>query len=336
MSIPRLSVLMPVRNARETLDEALESIRAQTFADYEVIAVDDGSTDGSGEALDRWSQRDPRIRVVCSQTPGLANALNTGLAVCQAELVARMDADDVCFPTRFARSLEFVEQHPEISVVGTQVEIFRTDRPVSPNLQTYAAWMNALLLPEELARERFIESPLCHPSVLFRRTAITQAGGYRAGDHPEDYELWLRLHDLGHTLAKVPAVLLRWRDHDRRATRQDSRYRRDAHLSLKAHHLAHALHATSVIIWGTGPLGLRLFRALRARGVRVEGLVDIAPRKIGQKIDGVRVWGPEQLPSPQFGLHLIAAVGAHGGRSDIRVHAGRCGYQEGVNLTCAA
>src|SRR5262249_31050826 len=155
-----------------------------------------------------------------------------------------------------------------------------------PNLLAYGRWLNTLTSSERLFHDRFVESPLCHGSVLLRRAALEAAGGWHDGDFPEDWELWLRLLESGHRLACVPEVLYRWRDHDGRLTRTDTRYARDRHLALKARYLAQRLGHGPVVIAGAGETGLKLGRLLRSAGVELERFVDVSPKKIGQRIEG--------------------------------------------------
>jgi hypothetical protein len=259
------------------------------------------------------------------------HALNEGLARARAPLIARMDADDECAPQRLEKSVAALTEG--LAGVGTQVEIFRDDRPVSPNLRAYGDWLNALTSPELLFRDRFVESPLCHGSVLLRRSALQAEGGWSDGDFPEDWELWLRLLEAGHRLSCVPEVLYRWRDHDARLTRTDARYGADRHLKLKARFLA-ARHKR-VEIAGAGQTGLKLARLLRSQGVSVERFVDVSPKKIGQRIEGVRVVAPHDVGPPR-GTHLIAAAGSKGARDEIRRHLATLGWREGEHFTCAA
>jgi len=230
-----------------------------------------------------------------------------------------------------------LEADTRLGAVGTQVEIFREDRPVSPNMRAYERWLNSLTTPDRLFTDRFVESPLCHPSVTLRRAALEAVGGWEDGDFPEDYQLWLKLLHAGWRLQAVEPVLFRWRDHDGRLTRTDPRYAAKAFLPLKARFLAEGLRARGrrVGLWGAGQVGLALSRLLREHDLPVEFLVEVNPRKIGQRIDGVKVIAPESLESPGA-LHLIAAVGSPGAREEIRAFLRERGWVEGPDFTCAA
>jgi glycosyltransferase involved in cell wall biosynthesis len=332
----RVSVLLPARDAEATVERAVRSVLAQTLEDLELVAVDDGSRDGTRPLLERLAKEDARVRVVTGAGQGLVAALNLGLRECRAPLVARMDADDESLPERLARSVAALDAQPELVGVGTQVQLFREDQPVSPAMQDYADWLNGLTSWEALYRDRFVESPLCHPSVTLRRQPILDAGGYRGGDFPEDYELWLRLMARGHRLLNLAPVLLRWRDHASRLTRVDPRYARDRFRFLKARYIAKGLAPGPLWIWGAGPNGRMLARDLRAEGRDILGFIDIDPRKVGRVLaQGARVFAPEHLPPPGE-HHLLAAVGVKGAREDIRARLTARGWTELAHYTCTA
>jgi glycosyltransferase involved in cell wall biosynthesis len=332
-----ISVLLPARDAALTVGRALDSILGQTFRGLEVLAVDDGSRDETLSVLRAAARADPRVQLLHGGGRGLPAALNLALSRARGRYVARMDADDESLPGRLERSRAALEADSTLWAVGTQVEIFREDRPVTPNMRLYERWLNSLTDPARLARERFIESPLCHPSTLIRREALDRAGGWREGDFPEDYQLWLELLDAGGRLKAIEPVLFRWRDHEARVTWADPRYRPEAIVGLKARYLArHApVRGRRVVVWGAGGLALRLARGLRGEGVEITRLVDLSPRKVGQRVDGWPVVRPEAL-GPPGSEHVIAAVGAKGAREEIRAFLAGRGWSEGPDFTCAA
>lgn len=337
MSPPLVSILLPARDAASTIDAAVQSMRRQTLEDFELLVIDDGSSDETPRRLAAQAAADSRLRVLRTPGIGIAAALEVGRAEARGKYLARMDADDVSEPARLALSVEALEAEPALAGVGTQVALFREDRPPSPNLELYARWLNSMTDADTLRRERFIESPLCHPSVTLRAAAVAEVGGWRSGDFPEDYALWLELLDAGHSLRAVPRVLHHWRDGEGRLTRTDPRYRPEAMTELKARHLARleALRRDGATVWGAGNQGLRLARALRTLGCGVHALVDVSPRKVGQRIDGWPVLAPSALTQARRG-HVIAAVGAKGAREEIRAFLEAAGLEEERDFTCAA
>ncbi len=340
MTPPRLSVLLPIYNAAATLEEALRSLAAQRFREFEIVAVDDGSTDATPRLLAAWARREPRLRVLRQPHQGIVAALQAGLAQCRAPLVARMDADDIALPQRLAAQVAFLEAHPQVAVVGCQVAPF-PPQAVREGLRRYLAWQNALLSDADIRREIFIESPFTHPSVAFRRAAVVAVGGYRDPGWPEDYDLWLRLYLAGARFAKLPQVLLRWREHPHRLTRTDPRCSLENFLRAKAHYLARGPLAErdAVFLWGAGMMGRRLGRLLLREGVPLRAYLDIDPKKIGRTRQGRPIHPPEALPSLWSKAQrpaLVVAVGAEGARPLIRKRLRDFALREGEHWWFAA
>ncbi|HEX6243536.1 MAG TPA: glycosyltransferase [Polyangiales bacterium] len=314
-----ISVLLPFREAASTIDAALAGLLAHTDAALEVLAIDDGSTDGGPTRVRAWAARDGRVRLVRAHGRGLAAALQLGLVEARGALIARMDADDLSHPERLVRQRAFLLERPEVSVVGARVRAFCDEGDVGAGLLRYVAWQNGLISPHDHRRELFVESPLCHPSIMLRRDALCAVGGYQAHDGPEDYDLFLRLDQAGHRLAKLPEELLAWRHRAGRATFSDPRYSLARMRAAKAPFLAARVAASDRarrVLWGAGPTGRRLARELRAHGLSVHAFVDIDPRKIGRVAQGVPIVAQTELSVGRD--FVIGAVGAEGARSLIR------------------
>ena len=204
---PAISVILPVYNAEAYVREAVESILGQSFTDFELIAINDGSTDDSGAILRELAARDTRIVLVERPNDGLVSALNKGIKIARAELIARMDADDVSMPERFALQHARMIQEPELAVLGSFIRVMDKDGNII-RLDEY------LLTPKETARHVEKDCPVAHPGVMMRRAAVLKAGGYRKAFCPaEDYDLWLRMSDLGYAIANLPQPLLNYRKH---------------------------------------------------------------------------------------------------------------------------
>ncbi len=337
---PAVSVLMPVRDGLPYLEEALESLAAQTLGDFEVVAVDDGSTDGSRAVLGAWAERDRRFRLLAGGPDGLVAALNRGLAACRAPLVARMDADDRCAARRFELQLAALAADPSLDVVSCLVSHF-PDEDVAGGIRRYEEWLNSLVEHEHILRERFIESPLPHPSVLCRKQTLRAAGGYRDDGFPEDYDLWLRLAASGGRFGKVPEVLLYWREHGRRLTRTDPRYAVERFLACKARHLAAGplAGADRVVVWGAGATGRRLAKHLQREAVSLVAFVDVDAKKIGRRLRGLPIEAVERLPALLSGpgdAIVVTAVGSHRARGLIRARLAEFGLVEARDFWCAA
>ncbi len=173
----RISVLLPVFNAEATLAACLESIFSQTFTDFEVIAVNDGSDDGTAGVLAQFIGRDSRLRVVAMEHEGIVAALNRGLAACSAPFVARMDADDLMEPARLEKQLRFMEQNPSCDLAGTLIMPFRVGGTPSPGMVRFHEWMNSLVTDAEIRAAQFIDLPIAHPTFFARRELFERLGG---------------------------------------------------------------------------------------------------------------------------------------------------------------
>jgi glycosyltransferase involved in cell wall biosynthesis len=340
MRAPALSVLLPCRDAAATLDEALASLFRQTLADFEVVAVDDGSSDGTAERLSAWVAREPRMRLQRIEPHGIIAALNAGLAACQAPIVARMDADDLAEPDRLQQQLDLLRVRPDLAAVGCLVAGYPPDR-LAEGFRLYIEWQNRLVEPEAIAREIFIESPLVHSSMVIRREWLERVGGYQERGWAEDYDLWLRMHMTGARFAKVPAVLLHWRDHPQRLTRTDPRYSVENFLRAKSHYLLQGplRERDAVVVWGAGQMGRRLAKHLQRGGAPLKAFIDIDPRKLGRERRGCPIVSPDALPEI-WKQHrhpvLLACVGSRGARQLIRGRLQAAGLHEGSDWWAAA
>jgi len=203
---PTISVVIPAYNAERYLSAAVESVLSQTFGDFEVILVDDGSADGTLSIAQGLARRDSRLRVISRPNTGLTTALNDGIAASGGRFIARMDADDICMPQRFERQLSFLQSHPEVVAVGGRVAMIDPD-----GLPIATAFF--LRTHEEIDAANLAgRCAMAHPTVMMRRDALERVGGYKFPSPAEDLDLWLRLGEIG-TLANLPEVLLLYRQH---------------------------------------------------------------------------------------------------------------------------
>ena len=212
---PAISVIMPVHNGAEWLADAVASVRAQDFGDFEFLIVDDGSDDGTAAILSSFAAGDRRIRLLRQAPQGIVAALNKAIAAARAPYLARLDADDRAKPGRLSKQLAFMQAHAEIGLLGTFAELIDAAGNILGRL---APLTDHAGLAQVLSRT----NPFIHSSVMLRTALARRLGGYRAAFRAaEDYDLWLRMAEAGH-IANLADDLTQYRRHDSNLSRIDA------------------------------------------------------------------------------------------------------------------
>jgi len=314
-----ISVLLPARNASNTLTAALESVFSQSIAPHQIIIIDDGSTDATPEILRDLALKYPHLKVLRTSGLGISNALNLGLEHCTGRWIARMDADDLCHPTRFERQLKRALSDPQAHLVSGMVTANETLD--SRGMSRHIAWANDQKNHDELLTSLWIDSPLPHPTWFVSKEAFEHTGPYTTNtDLPEDYE-WLHRYFLmgsekGFRAAKVLGEpILTWTDSHARLTRTHPAYSQEAFAKVKTQALLRWISVQSrtfhkIYLLGMGPTGKLLLRALQAVDRSfVSTLVDVSPTRTGMNYKGLSVLSPQQWEQeldPSASLTLIA------------------------------
>ena len=333
---PAVSVLLPVRDGADYLESCIASLEAQTLTDFEVLAVDDGSSDGSLTLLCAWAERDSRVRVLAQGPIGLVQSLERARSEARGRYLARMDADDLAEPGRLESQFELMERSPDIVACGCRVSYFPVES-VGGGALRYQRWLNGLVEPDEIEAGLFVECPLAHPTFFMRTGAVATVGGYRELGWAEDYDLLLRLWEAGGRFAKVSDVLLRWREGPRRLSRTHPAYAPEAFRRLKVHFLLRTLLVgrAGVVVCGAGPTGKAFARTLLGAGVGVRAFIDLDPRKIGQRMHGAPVVSPRDVDH-YHNVLCVASVGQEGAREEIRASLLGMGWREMKDFVAVA
>jgi len=246
-----------------------------------------------------------------------------------------MDGDDICHPRRLECQTAFLERHPDIGLAACNFRHFPRTH-LKQGMLAYESWQNGLDCHDLILRDRFVESPFVHPSIVTRRTLITSVGGYRDMGWPEDYDLWLRMADAGVRFARLSEELFFWRDHPERATRVMDEYAVAAFRACKLHHLLQGyLNGTrDVVIAGAGLEGRAWQRLLAEAGITVSKWIDVDQRKIGRVLHGAEVAGTGQLR--EANSKILVAIGVRGAREQFRTLVHPLGLKEGLDYICVA
>ena len=337
-----ISVILPVHNAGLYLKDAVASILNQKDVLLELIVVDDHSTDHAISQLPPDIQTNHRIQFIQSESRGVVAAMQTGFAQARGDYIARMDADDIALADRLAKQLTYLQQHPEIGIAGGQVKIF-SDEGVAEGFLHYQQWLNRLCTPDEIARELYVESPIPNPTAFFRREVYESLGGYHDPEWAEDYDMWLRAHEMGIKMGKPEGIVLHWREHHTRLTHCDSRYDNKLFLKAKACYLAshhYYLKGRKAIIWGTGPNGVYLYDILASQDVDVHAFIEVNQRRVGGVKRGLPVIHFSEITqytqSMDGEAFIIGAVGTRGARDEMRKALVAMGKEEGRDFLFAA
>ncbi len=329
---PKVAVILPVYNGATTILEAVESILNQDFTDFECIIINDGSTDETLNLLK--GIHDKRVTILDQQHLGIAKALNAGLKATRSEFIVRMDADDWSYPNRLSCQLAYLKNNTTVDIVGCHVE-FSGDIEAQQGYYLYCNWINQLESPSQIYLNRFVESPLAHPSVMIRRSVFDQYGFYNEGNVPEDYELWLRLLHHGIRMSKVSQILLKWTDHQERLSRNHSNYSFEAFYNIKSEFLAIWMNKKfdtlpEIWIWGTGKSVRQKSKFLSRYNLEISKYIDVVlPKK---KTQDQSIVYYKNIPDPNPNLFILSYVSDRKGRLAIESFLLAKGYKHGLNF----
>lgn len=253
--MPLISVVMPARNAEATLDQSLQSLVAQSLRDFDLVLIDDGSTDQTAEIADRYRHALNLRLIRHERSQGVAQSINDGLHAADAEYIARLDADDLAHPQRLERQLAYLREMREVSVCGTQMLIFDGDK--GPQ---HAHGILAHPTKSAAIRTALLQRcAIAHPSVMCRRSLFEYVGYYDSRfDFAEDYELWCRASLLGIQFGNIDAPLTSYRKHEGQVSQQKAQLQFERDMSIKMNYMRAWLE-------GEDPGFLPQFLALQTR-----------------------------------------------------------------------
>ena len=328
-----VSIVMPFFNDESTLSESIDSILSQSFSDFELLLIDNNASAGVYEIASEKAAADPRIRLLTEANQGIVHALNTGIENAAGKYIARMDADDTCLPERIEKQFTYLEENPDVGLVACCVN-YVGDEELQYGFFEYVKWNNRIITHDEISANRFVESPLVHPTVMFRKELADKFGMYRQGDFPEDYELWLRFLANGVKMHKLPEPLFNWKDSPDRLTRTDERYSTLAFFETKTSYLFDWLKENNpffpnVVVWGAGRLSRQRFGLLHDLGIMPRFFIDLYGNPDRNVI--------EYKQTPPAGQHFIVSyIANRDAREQIRSFLVELGYTEGKDFICVA
>ncbi len=308
-----ISVILPFYNASQHLSDAIRSLISQTFTNFELILINDGSEDNSLSIAESFAAEDDRIKIINQRNQGMATSLNRGIENATSDIIARMDGDDLCHKNRLSEQYKLIKSMPPNSFVSSLVQPF-SESQISEGTIRYFDWLNSKISHKQIIEGLFKESPIIHPSALFTKEAFYGAGKYLEYNGPEDYDLWLKMAQNNTTFAKVTKILLNYRIHSNNLSRNDmTHYGLDAFRKRQHQFLIKKIQKNffskkeGFIICGAGKEGKKLCTSLIKNNIEVLNFIDIDPQKVGKTYKSIKILSINSIIKNRNVLYLAPA-----------------------------
>ena len=305
---------MPVKNAGKYLAPCLDSILAQSFTDWELIAINDGSTDGSDMTLLSYAERHANIKTANSTGAGIVNALQKAYELSEGEYIHRMDADDLMPPNKLQVMLSALE---EGALVTGKVSYFCDEREIGDGFAKYAAWLNRLMEFGDFWRDVYKECPVPSSGWMINRSDFDHIGGFNSPLMPEDYDISFRVLKYNLNVIRLQDVIHHWRDSEKRTSRNEKQYFPIAYIPIKVHYFLDLHHDSSrdVVLWGAGKKGKLLAKELIDRQVPFVWVTN-NERKAGKDIYGIVLRNEETVSFRN--VQLVLALSSPGEQKTLQ------------------
>ena len=302
-----VSILMPAKNAALYIDDCIQSIIKQSYTEWELIVVNDHSTDATLHHLAQFATLDSRIHVHNNKGQGIIAALRLAYAHARGAYITRMDADDI-MPSHKINSLVSVAS--EGSSVATGLVSYFSNNELGEGYKKYTKWLNDNLLSRQPFEDIYKECVIPSPNWMMHRSTLDRIGAFDSDRYPEDYDLCFRMHKFGLKVMTVNDVLHHWRDYPERSSRTDSNYGDNRFLALKVSYFAEleSEDGASIYLWGSGKKGKAIAKLLQEQNISFHWITN-NEKKIGHTIYDVRLETEKTLPDAQESKIIIAIAG---------------------------
>ncbi len=311
-----VSILMPVKNTAQYLRQCIDSILKQTHSDWELIAINDNSTDNSLEILRAYTSQDSRITAIDSNGQGIIAALSQAYTTSKGSYITRMDSDDLMSPQKLELFVQVLMDAGKGHLTTGLVKYISEDN-LGDGYQRYEAWLNELSLREANFSDIYKECSIASPNWMLHRSDFERCGAFRSDIYPEDYDLCFRFKRAGLKLKNVQSLTHYWRDYPTRTSRTDANYSDNKFSVLKIHHFLGQDYNpdTSLVLWGAGKKGKALAKELSNHNIPFRWLCN-NPKKIGKEIYEVQLESIDVMSSLTM-FQLILAISQEGYGSEI-------------------
>ena len=280
MSRALVSILTPFKNTSEFLPECLDSIINQTYQHWELLIIDDHSSDDSYTIVNAYVQKDPRIKLFKNSGNGIINALRLAFEKSSGNYMTRMDSDDIMHPEKLERMLKDLQKHGKKHIALGQVKYF-SEAGIGDGYAKYEAWLNELTSEGQNYSEIYKECVIPSPCWMVHRDDLIACDAFRSDRYPEDYDLTFRFYKQNIKCIPSNQLLHYWRDYSTRASRTDSNYAENHFLDIKLHYFLELNHINSrpLTIWGAGKKGKTIAKLLQTKGIDFIWICD-NPKKL--------------------------------------------------------
>ncbi len=292
--------------------------------------IDNNSTDKSNSIAKEWADKDSRFVITTEEKQGVTFASNKGFNIASGKYIARMDADDVAYRTRLKSQIDFLDIHPNYGAVAGLVEYIPHSK-YTDGFKRYVNWSNSIITYDDLLKKQFVEMPLINPTAMWRKEVGSKLGMYRNGGFPEDYEMWLRWLSKGIKIAKIPEIVLKWYDSEKRLTRTNPIYSYESFFKIKTKYLSTWMKKNNpfhpnVVVWGASKNSRKRAKPLFDNGIEIIFYIDI---KFRTNLDR-EVLHYKNIPSPNE-IFILVYMKQEDARNEIESFLKSRGFVEGVN-----
>lgn len=289
MQNPLISILIPFKNTAKFLPECLQSILNQSYSNWELLIVDDGSTDDSFNLVESYANRDSRIKLFKNNGFGIISALHLAFSKSKGDLITRMDSDDIMLPNKLEvlsnNLIKFGKKHVAIGLVN-----YFSETGIGEGYSKYETWINNLTLNGTNYSEIYKECVIPSPCWMVYREDLIAVNAFNPNRYPEDYDLTFRFYEKGFKCIACASVLHKWRDYTTRASRTDSHYAHDSLLAIKLYYFLKLDYNKNrpLVIWGAGDKGKTIAKNMIENEIPFDWICD-NPKKIGRDIYGKKL-----------------------------------------------
>ncbi|MBT8327161.1 MAG: glycosyltransferase [Bacteroidia bacterium] len=292
-----ISILMPVKNAEPYLKGCIESIIKQSYTNWQLVAVDDSSTDNSYQILKDFSSTYSNIEVFRSNGTGIIDALRLAYKSSLGDFVHRMDADDLMPINKLEL---FMEHWQPKAIVSGKIKYFTDEGEIGDGFNKYQAWINGLMEANNLWKDPYLECSLPSPAWLMKRSDFEDIGAFRSSLLPEDYDLMFRIYASKIEVITIKETVHFWRDSLDRTSRNEPQYFPIAYFPIKVHYFLQIDRNTKpLLLWGAGRKGKLIAKLLIAQNEKFTWITN-NQNKIGLSIYGIRMHGEDEINLTEF------------------------------------